>query len=190
MPVTLAASNFLIPNGTFIAELIAFLLILGILGRYVWPRLNAMMSARQETIRRQLEEGQEARDRLAKAEREYRELIDQTRAESNRIREEARAEGQHIIAELRERAQEEADRVRRRGEEQLAAQREQVVAQLRAELGRLAVDLAERIVGESLTDDERQRRIVDRFIADLERQEPAGQERAADEQQPAGQEVR
>ena len=25
MPVTLAASNFLIPNGTFIAELVAFL---------------------------------------------------------------------------------------------------------------------------------------------------------------------
>ena len=51
---------------------------------------------------------------------------------------------------------------------QLEAERNQIVAQLRTEVGGLATTLAGRIVGESLDDDERARRTVDRFLADLE----------------------
>jgi F-type H+-transporting ATPase subunit b len=161
-------SNFLVPNGTFIAELVAFALLLWGLWKFVLPPLSRAMTARQEYIERQIREGEEARERLVKAEQEYRELLENTRADASRIREEARAEGKAIIAELREKAQEEADRVRARGEEQLASEREQVVAALRAEIGGLATELAERIVGESLRDEARQQRVVDRFLDDLD----------------------
>jgi F-type H+-transporting ATPase subunit b len=50
----------------------------------------------------------------------------------------------------------------------LDAQRASVVAELRADLGRVAVDLAGKVVGESLEDEARQRRTVDRFLAELE----------------------
>jgi F-type H+-transporting ATPase subunit b len=164
-------SNFLVPNATFIAELVAFVLLLWALSKWVIPPVKKAMTDRQDQIDRQITEAHEARERLEKAEAEYRELLDQTKADASRIREEARTEGRAIIAELREKAQEEADRVRQRGEEQLTAEREQVVAQLRGELGRLAAQLAERIVGESLDgDEERQRRIVDRFLDELDRQ--------------------
>ena len=51
---------------------------------------------------------------------------------------------------------------------QIAAERQQAVASLRAEVGTLATTLAGRIVGESLEDDERSGRVVDRFLADLD----------------------
>jgi F-type H+-transporting ATPase subunit b len=69
---------------------------------------------------------------------------------------------------MRERAQAEADRIVTAAHSQLEAERSQIVGQLRGELGGLATSLAGRIVGESLDDDERARRTVDRFIADLE----------------------
>ena len=69
---------------------------------------------------------------------------------------------------MRERAQTEANRVTEQAQRQLEAERTQAVAQLRGEVGRLAVDLAGRVVGESLTDEQRQQRVVDRFLADLE----------------------
>ena len=163
-------SNFLVPNGTFIAELVAFGLLLWALNRWVLPPLSKAMTARQDFIDRQIKEGQEARERLEKAEQEYKELLEETRVEASKIREDARAQGQAIIAELREKAQAEADRVRQRGEEQLIAEREQVVSALRSELGQLAAGLAERIVGESLDDEARQGRIVDRFLDDLDKQ--------------------
>jgi F-type H+-transporting ATPase subunit b len=161
-------SNFLVPNGTFIAELVAFLILLWLIHRYVLPPLAKAMTARQDMIDRSIKDSQEAKERLEAAEAEYRELLDQTKADASRIREEARAEGRAIIDELRTKAQEEADRVRTRGEEQLAAEREQVVAALRADLGRLATELATRIVGESLDDDEMQSRVVDRFLEGFE----------------------
>jgi F-type H+-transporting ATPase subunit b len=59
----------------------------------------------------------------------------------------------------------------------MEAERQQAMVQLRAEVGRLAVDLASRIVQESLTDDARQQRVVDRFLTDLE-QDRDGTDRA------------
>ena len=53
---------------------------------------------------------------------------------------------------------------------QIEAERQQAVTSLRAEVGALATSLAGRIVGESLDDEARQRRVVERFLADLETQ--------------------
>lgn len=171
-------SNFLVPNGTFIAELVAFVILLWLISRYVLPPLSKAMTARQDMIDRSIKDSQEAKERLEAAEAEYRELLEQTKADASRIREEARAEGRAIIEEFRAKAQEEADRIRHRGEEQLAAEREQVVAALRADLGRIATELAERIVGEGLADDELQGRVVDRFLdgfdAGTQAREPHG----------------
>lgn len=167
-------SNFLIPNATFIAELLAFVLLLWAIKKWILPPLSKAMTARQDVIDRSIKDSLEAKERLEAAEAEYRELLEQTKADASRIREEARAEGRAIIEELRARAQEESDRVRARGEEQLAAEREQVVAALRQDLGRLAAELAERIVGETLDDSAAQGRVVDRFLNDLDAQEAKG----------------
>jgi F-type H+-transporting ATPase subunit b len=161
-------NNFLVPNGTFIFEVIAFFVILWFLRRYVVPVINKATTNRQEMIRKQIEDGRAAKERLEAAEKEYQDALIQTRTDAARIRDEARAQGQAIIEELRQRAQDEADRIAQREEARLEAERQQIVAQLRTEVGQIAVDLASRIVGESLTDDARQRRVVERFIADLE----------------------
>jgi len=52
---------------------------------------------------------------------------------------------------------------------QLDAQRSQIVAELRSDLGRVSVELASKVVGESLADEARQTRTVERFLADLDR---------------------
>ena len=72
---------------------------------------------------------------------------------------------------MREQAQAESARIKAQAQAQLEAERAQVLAQLRTEVGGLATTLAGRIVGESLEDDERARRTVDRFLADLESSE-------------------
>jgi F-type H+-transporting ATPase subunit b len=167
-------NNPILPNATFIAELFAFVILLYLLSRYALPPLRKAMTDRQDMIDRSIKDSIEAKERLEAAEAEYHELLEQTKADASRIREEARAEGRAIIDELRVKAQEEADRVRARGEEQLVAEREQVVAALRGDLGRLATELAERIVGESLSDAKTQSRVVDRFLEDLDSSEAKG----------------
>lgn len=169
MPQAITAeSNFLVPNATFIVELVIFLVILGVLGKWVVPWVNNQLAARQEAIRQQFKEAEEAKARLDAAEAEYREQIAAARADAARQREEAREQGQQILADLRAQANAEADRITKQAQAQIEAERTRTIAALRAEVGSLAVELAGRIVGEALEDDGRQRRVVERFLADLE----------------------
>ena len=57
-----------------------------------------------------------------------------------------------------------------RAAEQIAAERDTVATSLKREIGELALDLAGKIVGESLADDARARATIDRFLTDLETQ--------------------
>ena len=93
------------------------------------------------------------------------------RHEAARIREEAREQGAQIVAEMREQAQTESARIVEHGKVQIEAERQHAVASLRAEVGALATGLAGRIVGESLDDEARQSRVVERFLAELEADE-------------------
>jgi F-type H+-transporting ATPase subunit b len=71
---------------------------------------------------------------------------------------------------MRRQAQEESDRILRHARTQLEAERSQAVASLRNEVGSMATELAGRIVGESLQDEGRQSRTVERFISALEQE--------------------
>jgi F-type H+-transporting ATPase subunit b len=193
VPPTVSADstpNFLIPNATFIVELVIFLIILGAIAKWIVPWVNGQLAARQEAIRQQFQEAEEARAKLQAAEAEYREQIAAARADAARQREEAHEQGQRIIADLRAQAQAEADRITKTAQAQIEAERARTVAALRAEVGTLAVELAGRIVGESLSDEARQRRVVERFLSDLESRKgdggASGQQGGADSKVPVG----
>lgn len=161
-------SNFLVPNGTFFVELAAFLLLFGLLTRYVIPFINDAMTRRQEALRGEFAELENSKKAAKEAEDEFKAQIADARHEAARIREEAREQGAAIISEMREQAQAESARIVEHAHAQIEADRKAALASLRAEVGTLATSLAERIVGESLEDDERSGRVVDRFLADLE----------------------
>ena len=162
------SSNFLVPNGTFIVELIAFAIIVFLLAKFIVPPINKAMTARQDAIRQQFAELDRAKDEANSAKDEFEAQIADARKEAARIREEAREQGAAIIAEMREQAQSEAARIVEHGKTQIEAERQQAVASPRAEVGNLATGLAGRIVGESLEDDARQSRVVERFLSELE----------------------
>jgi F-type H+-transporting ATPase subunit b len=167
-PVVPMASNFLVPNGTFIVELIAFATIVYILAKWVIPPINGAMTRRQEAIRTQFAELDEAKADARKAETDYKEQLNNAKHEAARIREEAREQGAQIVQEAREKAQVEADRIVGLAHTQIEADRKAAFTSLRSDVGSLATSLAGRIVGESLDDDERQGRVVERFLADLD----------------------
>jgi len=167
---TVASSNFLIPDGTFIAEIVAFLIILAVLYKYVVPPLQASVKQRQTVIAQGLEDSREAKERLSEAEAEADKVLAEARAEAARTREAGSRTRQEMIDAARDEARLAAEAVTRQAEERIAVQHRQVLAELRGEVGKLAIDLASRIVGESLTDEQMQRRVVDRFLAELDQQ--------------------
>lgn len=151
-----------------ILGLVAFLLLLGILWKFVVPRFEALYQERTEKIEGGIQKAEALQAQAEENLRKYKDLLADANAAAARIRDDARIEAEQIRAELREQAQEEASRIVAQGRNQLEAQRAQIVAELRAELGRTAVELASRIVGESLEDEARRRGTVDRFLEELD----------------------
>ena len=151
-----------------ILGLIAFLLLLWVLQKFAFPRFEALYKERTEKIEGGIKKAEEAQAQAEEALQTYQAQLAEARAESARIRDDARLEAEQIKAELRTQAQDEAARIVAQGRAQLEAQRAQIVAELRADLGRTAVELASRVVGESLEEEARRRGTVDRFLDELD----------------------
>lgn len=169
MNILAAESNVLIPP---IAELIvggiAFLVVFGALVWKLLPKITTVLDERAQTIEGGIARAEEAQAEAQQTLEQYRSQLAEARHEAARLREEARQQGSAIIAEMREQAQSEAQRLTAQAHQQIDAERKQALASLRADVGRLSVDLASRVVGEALEDDARQRRTIDRFLAEIE----------------------
>ncbi len=152
----------------FIAGIVLFIVIWIVMAKKVVPAFEKTYQERSAAIQGGIEKAEAAQAEAAAALEQYREQLAGAREEASNIREEAKTQGAQILAEMRTKAQEEADRLIAQAKAQIEAERVQAVQQLRGEIGGLATNLAGKIVGESLDDDERARRTVDRFIADLE----------------------
>ena len=163
--------NPLIPNLTeLIVGLVTFGIIFFALWKVLLPRLNKTLSERTDAIEGGLQRAEQTQAEADRTLAAYREQLAEARHEAARLREEAREQGAQIIAEMREQAQAEARRLIDGAHAQIEADRQQAIQSLRTEVGGLAVDLASRVVGESLTDEARQRRIVERFLDELDQQ--------------------
>jgi len=169
-------SNPLLPSWPeLIIGTICFFIVFGLLGRLFLPRLMKTLDERHDQIEGGINRADEAQAEATAVLQQYRAQLDDARHEAARMREEAREQGAAIIAEMRERAEAEARRITEAAQSQIDADRQQALTSLRAEVGALATELASRIVGESLTDMARQSRMVDRFLAELDSAEAAGQ---------------
>jgi F-type H+-transporting ATPase subunit b len=155
----------------FVLVLIIFLLLLWMISKYVVPMFEKSFEQRREAIEGGIERAEAAQREAAAVLRQYQQQLSEARTEAAQIRDGARAEGQRIVEEMRTNAQAESDRIVSRGEQQLASQRSAIVRELRGEIGGLAVELSERIIGQRLASDAAVRSTVDAFLADLERSE-------------------
>ena len=164
-----ASTNPLLPSWPeFIIGTILFVLVFGVLSKFAMPRIQQTLAQRTEMIEGGLARSEEAQAEANQLLEQYRQQLAEARHEAARLREEAREQGAQIIAEMREQAQAEARRITESAQAQIEAERQQALQSLRAEVGTLATELASRIVGESLADEARQSRMVDRFLNELE----------------------
>lgn len=151
-----------------IVGLIAFSLLVYVLGKFVWP---SVVTSHDDT-KKQIEGGiakAEAMEADAKAElARSRERLAGVDDETARIRDDARADAERIGQDMDARAADEAERVRAQGRQSLEASRSRAIAELRAQTGRESVELSRRIVESALSDDASRGASVDRFLDELE----------------------
>lgn len=146
-----------------VTVIIAFFFI-----KYLMPKMTALLDERAAKIEGGLEHAAQvqAEADAAKATQDAELVL--ARQEAGRIREAAHGDGAEIVDEARTKAQAEAQRILEAAQRQIDAERTAAAVSLRGDIGSLATELAGRIVGETLTDDARQSRLIDRFLDELD----------------------
>lgn len=147
---------------------IAFAVLCFVLMKFVFPRMEQTFQARVDAIEGGIKRAEAAQAEANQLLEQYRAQLAEARTDAAKIRDDARADAEGIRQDILAKAREESDRVIQAGKDALAAERATIVRELRAEVGTIAVDLASKIVGESLTDEARRKGTVDRFLSGLE----------------------
>ena len=161
--------NPLVPDGwEILITLLGFVILLFLVYKFIAPAFEKIYQDRKEAIEGGLAKAEKAQAEAAAARDEYNQQLESARLEAQKIREEARGEGEKILAEFKERASSEAARITENAQKTIDAERSAALVSLRTEVGTLATELAGKIVGEALDDDQRSQRVVDRFLSDLE----------------------
>ncbi len=148
---------------------ISFLVVLFVFWKFVLPTFTRVVAERREKIEGGLERANQLQAEAASSREAYSAKLEEAAKEAAAIRTAAHSEGEQIVSAARTQAVATAEAVAARADEQLESERASAVGSLQRDVGDLALQLAGKIVGESLRDDARARATVDRFIADLER---------------------
>ena len=157
-----------------VVGVVAFAALCFVLMKFVFPKMEETFRARVDAIEGGLKRAEDTQAEANKLLAQYQEQLAAARTEAASIRDEARAEAIAAKEEILAEARTEADRIITAGRESLAASRQQLLTELRGDVGRIAVDLAGRIVGESLADEARRAGTVDRFLSELDNAESTG----------------
>ena len=152
---------------------VAFLILLFLMYRTVFPSINQAFKDRRANIEGKLEQAERERAEAEQLLEQYRRRLRDAEDETQRILEEARSNAERVRRDLLAKAEGDAGRELDRARQAIRAERDQAIRQLRNEVGTLAVELATRVVGDSL-DRERQLRLVDEYIEELGTQAQAG----------------
>ena len=172
-PAILAASgsegNILLPHSyDLVWGAIGFFLIAGLLMFFALPRFNAVLDERTKRIEEGLALADKAEEDQKDAELRATRLVEEARREAAQIRDHAQDEARLIVAQARAEAQTEAGRVLETAQRQILAEKQAAQISLRSDVGLLATSLAEKIVGEQLSDSAISSRVIDRFLDGLE----------------------
>ncbi|MFT8394578.1 F0F1 ATP synthase subunit B [Propionibacterium sp.] len=158
----------------FLAGLVLFGLMWVVIAKAVVPKFEAMYEHRSFEIEGGIQHAEKVQVEADSARQLYEQKLAEANASAAKAREQTKARSEQIVREAKQKAAQEQARMIAEARAQISAEREQAASQLTHQVGQLATTLAGRIVGESLEQDDRARRTVDRFLAELEAQPERG----------------
>ena len=157
--------------GNVLWTLVIFFLVLFFLGKYAWGPLLDSLKAREDFIRESLETAKRDRDRAEARLKEYDDKLTEARAEATAIVEEGRRDAEVARQRIEEEARAEAEKMIERAKREISIAKETAVKDLYTLSGRLATDIAVRIVRREIKPEDHER-LIEESISELEQAGP------------------
>ena len=162
MPIA-ASNNILLPNATIIPELLAFFVVLYVIGRKVVPPINRAIETRQRHIAESLKVIDEANTRQSAVDEESRTILAEARAQARAVVDNANRVAEQLQAEGRRRGEEEYNTIVARAQGEIDRSRRQAESSLVEQMAGLVVSTAERVIQAEI-DPRRHQALIDDAI--------------------------
>ena len=153
------------------SELIAGILAFSIVFFFVWkwalPTLNKTLESRQQAVSGELAGAEKAKVEAESLLTDYKAQMAEAKTEGSKIVEDARVTAEQLKADVVSRAESDADNIRSKARDEASAEKSRALTDAKSQVGEISVDLAGKIVGETL-DAKAHKALIDRYLADLE----------------------
>tara|TARA_B100000768_G_C11197464_1_gene340182 strand:+ start:354 stop:851 length:498 start_codon:yes stop_codon:yes gene_type:complete len=160
--------SLIIPSeGLLFWTSIVFLILLVLLRKFAWKPILGAVQTREENISKALDAAKEAEEKMSLLTSKNEELLKQAREERDIILREAKEAKEAIVSEAKGYAQKEADRILVSANEQIANERMKAVTELKNQVGKLSLEIAEKILTTELDDKAKQEALVSNLVDDV-----------------------
>ena len=147
--------------GLFIWTILTFLGLLVLLKVIAWGPLLKALDSRQETIRKSLDDAEQAKHELERLQQESAQIIRQARVEAESIISDSRSDAQRLREEIRQKAKSEAEAIVKNAERQIQLETTRALQQIRQEAVDLSVMIASKIIQKNISKEDNGRLIED-----------------------------
>ena len=152
--------------GTVFWSTISFLVVLVLMRRLAWGPILQGLKDREEEIDGALNKAKEARAEIENLQADNERLLQEARVERDGMLRDARDMADKLVADAKQQAKDEGERMIEQAKQAIDGERAAAVADLKAEVAKLSLDIAEKLVRQELKDDAAQQELVGRMITD------------------------
>lgn len=146
---------------------LSFIILLVVLRKYAWPSILRALKVREETISFALEDARKAKEEVEMMEQKKKRILDDASGERDTILREAREIKEQIMEEARETAREESRKMLDKANKDIENQKQEALQEIRDTIGRLSLEIAEKVLKEELSDSEKQKKVINTYLNEM-----------------------
>jgi F-type H+-transporting ATPase subunit b len=153
--------------GLIVWTLLAFLTVLFLLKKFAWKPILKSLKEREDSIQSAIDEAKKTKEEMASLKAGNEKILQEAKLERDKIMKEARDMKDAIIAEAKQKAQKEGERLITIARDTIQNEKMAAITELKNQVAALSIEIAEKILKEELSSQEKQKQLVKALLDDV-----------------------
>lgn len=147
--------------GLFLWTIFTFLVLVALLAKFAWRPMMQILDARQEAIKKSLDDAETAKRELERLQQESSQIIRKARVEAESILSNSWSDAEKVREEMKQKAKAEADAIVKESQRQIELETGRALRQIRSEVADLSIAIASKVIQRNVSKEDNDRLIQD-----------------------------
>ena len=153
--------------GLFFWQTIIFVILIFLLKKFAWSPILKAVNDREQGIKDALDSAEAAKKEMQSLQADNEKIMKEARAERDSLLKEARDLKNSMISQAKDEAKSEAQKIIESANEAILNEKNAAVSDIKKQVASLSIEIAEKLIKEKLSDDNKQMKIVEDLIKDV-----------------------